>query len=318
MAHFTFTERKMLAEKLRKTPYREISKIINKSISSISDEVNKNGGRFNYNPHKAEKRYRTLKYERKKRRKLEISPGLRQYVVKHLQQDWSPEQIASTLNKLASKTVLSHETIYQFIYSDIGKDLKLWKHLRHRKKPQRVSHASRRTQKSKLKIPDRVPITFRPESAQKRLEFGHFEVDLMIFSHTKKVLAVFVDRFSRKTWAYINPNKSASAMLSTIREFSCDVGIANLKSLSFDNGSENFYHHIARDEFGTFETFFCDPYASWQKGTVENTNKLLRQYLPRSIDPSLLTHEYLDFVLHRLNNRPRKCLLFKTPNFCSV
>lgn len=318
MSHFTFTERKMLEEKLKSTSYREISKIINKSISSISDEVNKNGGRNRYCPHKAENRYKTLKYERKKRRKLEISPGLKQYVIDNLQQDWSPEQIAAMLNQMSDKTVLSHETIYQFVYSKEGKELKLWKHLRHRRKPQRISHIARKTQKSKFRIPDRVLISFRPESAQKRLECGHFEVDLMIFSHTKQVLAVFVDRFSRKTWAYINPDKSAAVMLDTIREFVCDVGIANLQSLSFDNGSENFYHHIARDEFGTFETFFCDPYSSWQKGTVENTNKLLRQYLPRSIDPNLLTHEYLHFVLHKLNNRPRKCLFFKTPNFCSV
>jgi len=318
MSHFTLTERKMLAEKLKNNSYREISKIINKSISSISDEIRKNGGRCNYCPHKAEKRYRTIKYERKRRRKLEISPGIKQYVITNLEKDWSPEQIAATLNQLSAKTLISHETIYQFVYSKEGKTLKLWKHLRHRKLPQRISHASRRTQKSKLRIPDRVPIAFRPESAQKRLEFGHFEVDLMIFSHTKQVLAVFVDRFSRKTWAYINPDKSATSMLDTIREFVCEVGIHNVKSLSFDNGSENFYHHIARDEFGTFETFFCDPYSSWQKGSVENTNKLLRQYLPRSIDPSLLTHEYLTFVLLRLNNRPRKCLLFKTPNFCSV
>lgn len=136
----------------------------------------------------------------------------------------------------------------------------------------------------------------------------------MIFSQTQTVLAVFVDRCTRKTWAYINPNKKADIMADTIREFVCDAGIANVKSLSFDNGSENFYHHIVRDEFGSFDTFFCDPYCSWQKGTVENTNKLLRQYFPRDIIP---THDTLKSALHKLNNRPRKSLDFNTPNFCS-
>ena len=166
-----------------------------------------------------------------------------------------------------------------------------------------------------MKIPERKHISLRPPAANLRLENGHFEVDLMVFSATKTVLAVFVDRCSRKTWAYINPNKKAHTMADTIREFVCDVGICNVKSLSFDNGTENFYHHIVRHEFDTFDTFFCDPYASWQKGTVENTNKLLRQYFPRHIIPN---HNSLNIALSKLNNRPRKCLNFNSPNFCSV
>lgn len=315
MSHFTLVTRKILAEHVNLgTKYREIQKLIDKSISSISNEINKNGGKLEYCPYEAEKRAQERKHKRGKRKKIEISPGLKKYVIKKLKEDWSPEQIAGNLAKKAGKNVICHETIYQFIYSEEGIKLKLWKHLRHKKEAKRIHHGTRKSQKSKMKIPQRKHIALRSPAANQRLEPGHIEVDLMIFSQTKTVLAVFVDRCTRKTWAYINADKKADTMADTLREFVCEAGIANIKSLSFDNGTENFYHHLVRDEFGTFDTFFCDPYCSWQKGTVENTNKLLRQYFPRDAPP---TQNSLKNALLKLNNRPRKCLNFNTPNFCS-
>ena len=320
MKQFTLTSRRILWELLKKEePYREIQKVLGKSLSGISKEINRNGGKEKYNPYKAEQRAQINKFSRKKRTKLEISPGLKEFVIQKLKQDWSPEQISRDLRKKAlRKTILSTETIYQFVYSKEGKTLKLWKHLRHRKRPIRVAHGTRKARVSRSKIPDRNPISLRSYGAKNRTEPGHYEVDLMIFSKTKTVLAVFVDRCTRKTYAYFNKNKTASVMANTMRNFVCEVGQMNLKSLTFDNGTENFYHNIVRDEFGTFDTFFCDPYCSWQKGTVENTNKLLRQYFPRKIHHSLMNHENLTFALHRLNNRPRKCLNFNSPNFCSL
>lgn len=312
---FTLTTRKILAEKIKeKIGYREIGLIIEKAISSISAEINKNGGRREYCPYEAEKNACLRKHERTKRTKLEISPGLKEYVIMMLKENWSPEQIAGVLRKKAGKNVLSHETIYQYIYSQEGLKLKLWQFLRHKKRSYRCERGTRKSRKKHLEIPDRTHISLRSDAATYRTENGHIEVDLMIFSQTKSVLAVFVDRCSRKTWAYINPDKKADTMADTIREFVCDAGISNIKSLSFDNGTENFYHHIVRDEFGTFDTFFCDPYCSWQKGTVENTNKLLRQYFPRNIIPN---QQFLYLALNKLNNRPRKTLNFFTPNFCS-
>ena len=185
------------------------------------------------------------------------------------------------------------------MYSAEGKTQKLWKHLRPRKRPVRVTHGTHKARISRNQIPDRNPISLRSYGAQSRTENEHYEVDLMIFSKTKKVLAVFVDRCTRKTYAYFNENKTASVMADTMRNFVCEVGSMNVKSLTFD-------------------TFFCDPYSSWQKGTVENTNKLLRQYFPRIINHSLLNNKNIQFALHRLNNRPRKCLNFNSPNFCSL
>ena len=320
MKQFTLTSRRMLWELLKKEEaYREIQKVLEKSLSGISKEINRNGGREKYNPYKAEQRAQINKLSRKKRTKLEISPGLKEFVIQKLKTDWSPEQISRDLKRKAcGRTVLSTETIYQFVYSGEGKYLKLWKHLRHRKRPVRVTHGTRRARISRSQIPERNPISLRSYGAKNRTEAGHYEVDLMIFSKTKTVLAVFVDRCTRKTYAYFNENKTASVMADTMRRFICELGSMNVKSLTFDNGTENFYHNIVRDEFGTFKTFFCDPYCSWQKGTVENTNKLLRQYFPRNTHHSLLNNENIQFALHRLNNRPRKCLNFNSPNFCSL
>lgn len=319
MLHFTLTTRKMLADCLKqKQKYRGIAVILKKSVSSISDEINRNGGWLNYDPFEAEARALQHKHQRHKRSKLEISPGLKRFVIDHIREEWSPENISGFLAQKAGKNVISFETIYQFIYSEKGKSLGLYKHLRHRKEPSRIHQGIRKAQASKRAIPDRTHISLRDPGALERSRPGHFEVDLMIFSHTKQVMAVFVDRCTRKTWIYMNPDKTAAVMLDTMREFVCDVGIANVKSLSFDNGTENFYHYKLKYEFPDLKTFFCDPYCSWQKGTVENTNKLLRQYFPRTIDPLNLNFFSLKNALHKLNNRPRKCLLFRSPNFCSV
>ena len=324
MNHFTLTERKTLKDLLQsEAPYRDIAKVLQKALSSISDEINRNGGRNKYNPYKAEARAQRLKQDRVKRTKLEISPGLKAFVINKIKEDWSPEQISAALRLQAKeKCILSTETIYQFIYSEEGKQLKLWTHLRHKKKPQRQSWSERKKYKVRSRIPERQHISLRSPVAELRTEYGHFEADLMIFSHTKKVLAVFVDRHSRQTFAFINPDKTASSMKDTIREFVSIVGIGLVKSITFDNGTENFYHYQVRDEFGTFETFFCDPYCSWQKATVENTNKLLRQYFPRHISDDDLNDNFLSSVLTKLNNRPRKCINFLSPNklhpFCSV
>jgi len=136
---------------------------------------------------KAHKRALNNKLARTKRTKLEISSGLKSYVIAKLREDWSPEQVSGELKKQAQgRTVLSTETIYQFIYSEEGKKLKLWKHLRHRKKPERVPWGSRK--KRKASIPNRTSIHQRPESINTREEFGHWEGDLMIFSQQRLYL----------------------------------------------------------------------------------------------------------------------------------
>ena len=160
-------------------------------------------------------------------------------------------------------------------------------------------------------------ILFRKE------EFGHREGDLMIFSEMKLVLAVFVERMTRKVIAVVNQNKTAKEMEMAIHELITSAGQINVLSITFDNGAENVCHQKVREDYSfCFDTFFCDPYCSWQKGSVENANKLLRQYFPRDVSMEDLTQDKVDAVVKKLNNRPRKCLGFKKSSdefdFCSV
>lgn len=325
MTHFTLTTRKMLSELLlEKRSYREISLVIGKSIGSISDELQRNSEEDGkYNPYKAHEKAKRRELEKKQRRKLEKSPGLRKYVITQLKEDWSPQQIAAVLKKQArGKTVISHETIYLFIYSLQGKRKKLWKYLRHRKKPERVPWGTRKKRRSK--IPNRTPIHDRPRFINHREELGHWEGDLMVFSKKRpEALAVFVERYSRKTVALLLEDKTAASMEMALHELIASVGQIYVKSLTLDNGSENVCHQSVREQYAeTFFTFFCDPYCSWQKGTVENTNKLLRQYFPRNVAQQKLNQDYLDTVVQKLNSRPRKCLNYDTPSqsfsSCSV
>lgn len=311
MKNFTLPERRLLARLIKDgISQNQIAKNIGKAKSSISDELKRNSSHGQYDPESAHAKATQKQLNRTKRTKLEISDGLRRYVVEKLELDWSPEQITGELRKLADKTVISHEAIYQFIYSETGKELKLWRHLRHRKKPERVHHGTR---KKRSIIPERVSIRERPEHINLRQDFGHHEGDLMIFSNGS-ALAVFVERLTRKATAVLMPNKSSREMELAMHELISVSGQSNVKSITFDNGTENVCHAKVRADYAySFQTYFCDPYCSWQKGTVENTNKLLRQYLPRDIASDKLTQDFVDKIIQLLNSRPRKCLNYLTP-----
>lgn len=314
MKHLILEDREILEDLLQRgVSYRGIGERLNKSHTSISDEVRRNSLCHQYNAIEAHRRALIRQNRKKKRTKLEISPGLKLYVVcKILCEQWSPEQIDRTLRiKSGGKTILSHESIYQFIYSPEGKRLKLYQHLRRKKRPVRQSWGTR---KKRIVIPERVSIHQRHKKVNDREVFGHWETDLMIFSHQKFVLAVSVERMSRYTITTILPNKTAYEMKHSLYRVILDSGQQNVQSITFDNGSENVLHHELKHEFPGLETYFCDPYCSWQKGTVENTNGLLRQYFPRSTDLGRFSQHDVDLIIHKLNNRPRKCLNFTPPS----
>jgi IS30 family transposase len=265
-----------------------------------------------YRATEAHQRALRRKNQRKKRTKLEISPGLKLYIVcKIICEQWSPEQIDRVLRiKSGGKVVLSHESIYQFIYSPEGRKLKLYKYLRRKKKPMRQPFGTR---KKRFIIRDRVSIHRRHDKINSRKEFGHWETDLMIFSNQKFVLAVTVERLTRYCIVSILPNKTAIQMKHALYRVILDSGQQNVKSITFDNGTENVLHHELKHEFPGLETYFCDPYCSWQKGLVENTNGLLRQYFPRTIELGTFSQQDMDSVVYKINNRPRKCLRFISP-----
>lgn len=315
MKHLSLEDREILKNLLQRgVSKREIAQRLKKSHSTILDEIKRNSTNGIYIVTEAHKKYLVRKRSRNKRSKIEISPGIKKFIIDKIRlEQWSPEQIDRHLRiKSGGKCVISHETIYLFLYSDEGKKLKLYQHLRRKKKPIRQSFGSR---KKRHIIPQRVSIHRRHKSIDERTEFGHWEVDLMIFSHQKFVLATAVERVSRFTIATILPNKTAIEMKQALQHFIIDYGQQNFKSITFDNGSENVLHHELIHEFPGLKTYFCDPYSSWQKGSIENINLLFRQYLPRSTHLGKLNQSDIDLICYKINNRPKKCLHFLHPHF---
>ena len=316
MRHFTTEERIKLANFLRLgLKYREIGKLIGKAISSISAEINRNGGVKRYTYYEADTRAMIKRKQRIKRGKLDISFGLKKYVIKRLLDDLSPEQVSGELCVIAKgKRIISHETIYKFVYSQEGQELGLWKHLRHRAKYMQAKRRKWGTRRKRSPIPNRISIHKRPSEIEKKEEFGHWEADLMVFSKSRSVLAVFVERKTKQTFSFVNDDKTSAQMKLALHSFIEQAGLQNIKTITFDNGLENVCHEEIREEYNySFDTYFCDPYSSWQKGLVENTNKLIRQYFPRKMNHKLITQDRIDSVVEILNLRPRKLLDFFSP-----
>lgn len=305
MKHLTYHERKIIEEMLLwKHSHRGIGKRLERDHTVISNEIRKNGILSPYNADRAQ-----LRYERhlqgKKKRKLDTNHALRKYVVEKIQEDWSPQQIEGRLKKYEYRSIketISHEAIYQFIFSKEGRTLRLPQHLR-------TGRGKRRSwthRKKKILIPNRVSIHERPPGIDKRTEVGHWESDLMIFSEQRPCVSVEVERVSKICSITKLYNKTDEEKLRALQQTQSRY---LMKSITFDNGTENVKH---RELY--IPTYFCDPYKSYQKGLVENTNKLLRQYLPRWTNLSLLSEKDIQFIQDKLNNRPRKSLKFLSPN----
>jgi IS30 family transposase len=234
-------------------------------------------------------------------------PGFRKMIVVEIQKGRSPEIIAGRLKRERGRTVISHETLYDFIYdSDIGKRDRLYEYLPRGKK-RRSKKKGRASQKHRLE--GRVFIEARSKEANDRSEVGHWESDSMLCKYRDGV-NVLAERMSRKVIVTKLDGKDAAATTAAITERLNEEIAA---SITADNGPENAEHEkISRQLSANF--FFCHPYHSWEKGTVENRNGVIRRYLPRSTDLSTWTQEELDEVADDINNTPMKCLDFQTPN----
>jgi len=235
---------------------------------------------------------------------------LLEYVKEKLTLDWSPEQIASRLPldyPDDEQMRVSHASIYRWLKADrrVGGDL--WKHLRQSCKKRRKSYGSG---PRCSRIPNRVSIHQRPRRAEKRAEIGHWESDTVLGRHGR--LATHVDRRSR--YVLIGRMPDGTAVQFNAASIRCFKRMPEKyrKTLTADNGSEFVEHRALGARLG-LKTYFADPYSSWQRGTNENTNGLIRQYLPKRSDFSSLTHQRVARIEQSLNNRPRKCLGYRTP-----
>lgn len=315
MQHITLYERQVIEVGLRKKKsLRAIALGLGRDHSVIAREVKRNVG--DYLPYTADSAHRiALRSERNRHRvKLEHDQALRNYVVVELNKDHSPEQIAGRLKEvpppeLLGKT-LCHETIYQYIYEGEGRYEYLYPHLR-KGRPRRRKQRARKPRKAL--IPERVSIHERPHEVTLKKRYGHWESDTVVCKKQKEVLSTQYERKAQLLRLHKVNDKSAReterALRDTIESLPQDL----FRTMTFDNGGEGACHTKIRDGYG-IETYFCDAYASWQKGGVENMNGLIRQYIPKGANLSKMTDETIYAIQERLNNRPRKNLNYLTPN----
>lgn len=247
-------------------------------------------------------------------RKLEADQVLHDYVVARLKDDWSPELIAGTLkheppSELGGRYV-NHESIYQYIYEGEGRFEGLF-HLLVRKRPKRRKKQARKPRK--IGIPERVSIHERPEEVNTRSRFGDWETDSMQFRKQKAGLSVQYERKGMLTFIHLIKDKTAEETKAAITTTMESVPEEWRKTITYDNGTEGVKHTEIRDLYN-IQTYFCDSYASWQKGGVENTNGIIRRFLPKDADLSKITEEDIFIIQEKINNRPRKKLRYKTPN----
>lgn len=314
MTHLTYNDRRIIEKHLRrKTGLRAIGRILKRSHSVIIYELKMNkGDHLEYDADRAQGYHEQRQPRKGNKNKISRNEALRQYITERLTQDqMSPEQIAGRLKRFHKETIgyVCHETIYEFIYGDEQIKERYFIHLR-RHRPKRGKWHVRKKRET---IKERVSIHERPEAVDEKTEVGHWESDSMIFSQQKGILSVQVERVSKLTRLTRCSNKTAEQTNQALIRTVDSVPDIYIKSITFDNGTENAWHMELRKMFD-LDTYFCDPYCSWQKGLVENTNMLIRQYLPLNTPIDQMTDDQIQEIEDKLNNRPRKALNYLTPN----
>ncbi len=243
--------------------------------------------------------------------RLERDDALRAKVLAGLKQGWSPEQVAGRLKLEAASNLISHESIYRFVYAQIArkKDYS-WRHYLPRAKSKRGWRGRKGGSPASF-IALRRSIEERPQSAADRRTPGHWEADLMLFRTYGHAVLTMHERYSRILIAVRPPGKASSPIANAMSQLLEQLPTQWRRTVTFDNGTEFARHHQLH-ALG-IETFFCDTHAPWQKGGVENTIGRLRRTLPRKTDLAALSEDRFTQLIQAYNNTPRKCLGYKTP-----
>ena len=308
--HLSIDEREVIL-KMRENSktLEEIAKKLGRSKSTISRELRRNvSSAGDYKPHLAQKYYLKRREDSKQPYKLQAEQLLN-HVLDKLEQEWSPEQISGRLVTDGSDMSICAGTIYRYIRDDKSDGGVLYRKLRHglKKKRKRYGSSDKRGQ-----IPDKRMIDDRPGYVDKRSTFGHWESDSMVGRNHKSYIATHVERKSRYLVAAKLDSKSATDYnKASISKFS-KIPIEMIKTMTVDNGKE-FAGFKALEKVLKTRVYFAHPYSSYERGTNENTNGLLRQYFPKGTDFNLISQKDIDKVVNKLNNRPRKCLGYRTP-----
>jgi IS30 family transposase len=298
----------------RDESFNNIAVRLNRSVSTISREVARNGGAARYRGADADDAM-WRRARRPKRCKLAENRRLQQSVAFKLSQDWSPEQVAGWLKQRYpndERMHISHETIYRSLFIQargvLKKELQL--HLRTRRKMRRAKASTTKGQ-TRGQIIDAVSISERPAAVEDRAVPGHWEGDLISGSQNSHI-ATLVERYSRFVMLVKVDGKDTESVVAALAKQVCKLPVELRKSLTWDRGTEMAQHKafsVATD----VKVYFCDPQSPWQRGSNENTNGLLRQYFPDGTDLSVHSQTELNSVARQLNERPRKTLQFRTP-----
>ena len=297
-----------------KQSLRAIARQLRRAPSTISREVQRNGGLAGYRATASDNSAwdRAL---RPKMCKLACHPMLARAVSAKLRRKWSPEQVAGWLKRAfpgeAHKQV-SHETIYRSLYIQARGVLKkeLLAHLRAKRTVRRSQHASLK-RNGNGQIKDAVSISERPASVEDRAVPGHWEGDL-IGGSKNSYIATLVERHSRYVMLVKVANKDTGSVVTALIKSAQKLPRELYKSLTWDRGKE-LADHLRFTLATDVDVYFCDPQSPWQRGSNENTNRLLRQYLPRGTDLSVHSQAKLSAIARQLNERPRKTLQYQTP-----
>jgi len=286
--------------KARQYSLRRIAGVMERSPNTISYEVKVNSVNGEYNPHKAHikaqvrKKYRRFQYS-----KIEKYPEIKVIIIAKLEAHWNPDEIAGWLQDNQPKLYVSKSAIYNWLHTGRGDrycDL-LYSERHYRKK---------HTKKTKrILIPNRIGIENRPLGATNRTRYGHHEADTIVSRKGGSgAILVLTERKSRYVQIWKLSNLKPRGVSKRLIRIKQQLKVA---SITFDNGIENIYHQ----DIGV-PTYFCDPYSSWQKGAVENVNKMIRRYIPKGTDLVTVSQTQLYWIAQRINQKPRKILGYRS------
>lgn len=323
MAHYqqlTIEEREKIQSGLWEGwSLRDIAQTLGRDPSTVSRELHRNiaGEPRRYFPRLAQKRAEARIQERGRRERLK-NPNIREYVIQKLkEEDYSPEQIAGTLPHAYPEYSISPEAIYQFIYAQyqrggwgscIGIDLRMFLKRRHKvRKPKFVPF-----KEEKGTIKNRIFIDERPREVDARIQRGHWEGDSMVSRKSLVGLNTLVERTTGIVFISKIQNTTAAETTRVVTGRLAYLPKRLRKTITVDNGHENAGHEDITKRIEA-RVFFAHPYHSWERGTNENTNGLIRWYLPKGTDFATVSKERIKEIEYRLNTRPRKRLGWKTP-----
>jgi IS30 family transposase len=313
--HLSLEDRETISRELAAgRSARQIARQIGRSPSTVTREIAANGGRERYRAIRAHRRAAECR-RRPKARKLQRLPALRLKVEEGLAKRWSPQQISARLkveHPDDRELQISHETIYQSLYVQ-GRGLLR----RELAACLRTGRAVRKPRGGTLgrrgKIKDMVMISERPPEIEDRAVPGHWEGDLLVGKAGRSYIATLVERQTRYVLlARLGNDKTTSRVVDALAQRIACLPDHLARSLTWDQGVEMHAHQHFTINTGV-PVYFCDPHSPWQRGSNENTNGLLRQYLPKGTDLSIFTQQELDRIAAELNGRPRQTLDWKTP-----